>query len=120
MHRMDVQHRQPVIINTSFLKLVNYKMDQWHMLEILPFSSIIQQHQFTLPISLCFQKWDVMITCHSIGLFKDLWFNLVTSPMEMELAVMLRLGKAIAMDNSQQTKVHAPLHLGRFPMKSAI
>jgi hypothetical protein len=40
--------------------------------------------------------------------------------MEMELAVMLRLGKAIAMDNSQQTKVHALLHLGRFPMKSAI
>jgi hypothetical protein len=61
-----------------------------------------------------------MITCHSIELFKDLWFNRVISPMEMELAVTLRLGKAIAMDNSQQTKVNALPHLGRFPMKLAI
>ena len=90
------------------------------MLETLPFTSIIQQRQFTHRISLYFQKWDVMITSHSTELFKDLWFNLVTSQMEMELAAMQRLGKVTATGKRQRTRVIAHLRLGQFQMKSTI
>ena len=38
----------------------------------------------------------------------------------MELAVMLRLGKATATGKPQQTIVHAHLRLGQFPMKPTI